>query len=349
MVDPLLALVVGGLLLVGAGLLLWPGRGFFWRWRELRLVSARVQLEDALKHLYNCEYARQLGTVDSLSGALQVSGNRAAEVLVQLETMGLSQRAAGSLRLTSDGRDYALRIVRVHRLWEHYLAEETGLGHVSWHDEAERQEHQLTLDEVNELDEQMGHPVYDPHGDPIPSAAGDIGPKQGFPLTNLLVAQLATIAHIEDEPEEVYARLVREGLHVGMRIEVLEASDELIRFLLDGDQRDLPPTIAANVYVVSVPAEQGMEGPFETLSSLAVNESGRVIRISPACRGLERRRLMDLGVIPGTVIGAEMKSPVGDPTAYRIRGAMIALRREQADQIHIARVMELDSGAPIAS
>ena len=49
---------------------------------------------------------------------------------------------------------------------------------------------------------------------------------------------------------------------------------------------------------------------------------------------------MDLGIVPGTVIEAEMKSPGGDPTAYRIRGAMIALRKEQANQIHIARQTE---------
>jgi Fe2+ transport system protein FeoA len=47
--------------------------------------------------------------------------------------------------------------------------------------------------------------------------------------------------------------------------------------------------------------------------------------------------MLDLGLVPGTVVKAEMTSPGGDPTAYRIRGAMIALRREQADQIHVER------------
>ena len=51
--------------------------------------------------------------------------------------------------------------------------------------------------------------------------------------------------------------------------------------------------------------------------------------------GLERRRLMDLGILPGTHIEVEMKSPMGDPTAYLVRGALIALRREQARQIEV--------------
>ncbi len=51
--------------------------------------------------------------------------------------------------------------------------------------------------------------------------------------------------------------------------------------------------------------------------------------------GLERRRMMDLGILPGTSIEAELVSPLGDPTAYLVRGALIALRREQARQITV--------------
>ncbi len=83
-----------------------------------------------------------------------------------------------------------------------------------------------------------------------------------------------------------------------------------------------------------------MEGPYESLADLDQRESGKVVRISPTCRGLERRRFMDLGIIPGTVIEMETRSPGGDPTAFRIRGALIALRREQAAQIQITRELE---------
>jgi DtxR family Mn-dependent transcriptional regulator len=61
------------------------------------------------------------------------------------------------------------------------------------------------------------------------------------------------------------------------------------------------------------------------------------VAISGACRGIERRRLMDLGVVPGTRIEAVMRSPSGDPTAYRLRGTLIAIRRQQAEKIRIRR------------
>ena len=339
-VDPLTALIVAAVLMVVMLFIVWPQRGLLPRWINLRRVGDRAVIEDALKHLYHCEYARQPVTVESLSGALQISGNHSAELLIHLERQALTTRAEGELRLTSTGRDYALRIVRVHRLWEQHLAEETGLGHASWHGEAERQEHLLSDDEVDQLNQRMGYPVYDPHGDPIPTASGDVGPRQGHPITNLQPGLLATIAHMEDEPEEIYLQLVESGLHLGMQVEVHESTDEIIRFLGNGQVLELSPTVAANVFVVPIQTAQEMGGPFETLSTLELSESGRVVRISPACRGLERRRLMDLGIIPGTVIEAELRSPVGDPTAYRVRGAMIALRREQADHVLITRMME---------
>ena len=73
----------------------------------------------------------------------------------------------------------------------------------------------------------------------------------------------------------------------------------------------------------------------KTLRDLKLGQQGKVVNISAICQGAERRRFMDLGIVSGTVIEAEMTSPSGDPTAYKIRGALIALRREQAQLINI--------------
>lgn len=73
-----------------------------------------------------------------------------------------------------------------------------------------------------------------------------------------------------------------------------------------------------------------------TLRDLKPGQQAKVVNISQGCQGAERRRFMDLGIVPGTIIEAEMTSPSGDPTAYNIRGAVIALRREQAQFINMA-------------
>jgi DtxR family Mn-dependent transcriptional regulator len=338
MIDPLGSLLAAALMAVAAYLLFRPAHGYFWRWQRVRRMTERVLTEDALKHLYDCEYRGRTPTVQSLSGALAISGDLAAGLLARLEALELLKSEGEGFRLTPAGRDYALRVIRVHRLWERYLSDETGVREAEWHGEAESREHDLSPAQADALAEQMGHPIYDPHGDPIPTASGEIAPRRGQPLTALPVGEPAAVVHIEDEPETVYAQLVAEGLHPGMRVQVSEVSPERIRFWGDGDEHVLAPVVAANISVIPLPREQEVEeGPFEPLSALRPGEKGAVVRISRACRGLERRRLLDLGILPGTVIEAEMRSPGGDPTAYRIRGALFALREEQANHIYIAR------------
>jgi len=245
--------------------------------------------------------------------------------------------------LTTEGRSYALRIIRIHRLWERYLADETGVSAIEWHQEAEKQEHILTGADADELAAKMGDPVYDPHGDPIPTASGGLPPKKGKPLTDLAEGEFGSIIHLEDEPATIFAQLVAEGLNPGMQIRVLEKTSKRIYFIADGDEIVLAPVVAANVTIVPLAKEEITDGPPDSLTSLNIGEAGKVTGISKACRGQQRRRLMDLGVIPGTVITAKMRSAGGDPTAYDIRGATIGLRNQQAEMIHIRRIEEMVS------
>ena len=337
MIDPRLALLFATVLLVGAVVLFWPDRGLIWRLRRAFQASERVLAEDALKHLFDCDYKGRIGNLQSISGVLSISGNRAAEILQQLEAHELIQPAEGGYRLTPEGRSYALRVVRIHRLWERYLSDETGYDPAEWHQKAELHEHTTSPEEVEAMAARMGHPRYDPHGDPIPTASGDILPPQGRPLTEFAPDTLGEIVHVEDEPEAIYAQLVAEGLHPGQRVRLLEVSPERIRFVADAEEHILAPVLAANLSVLALTQDEEMTGPFEKLSGLELGESAKVVSISPFLRPQERRRMLDLGLIPGTEVQAEIRSPAGDPTGYRIRGAVIALRREQADQVQVER------------
>ncbi len=321
--------------LVALVLLLWPGGGYLSRWRRLSRLSGRVDIEDGLKHLYDCEYRKRTASVESLAGALEVTRSRAAEVLIQLESMGLASTQETGAALTTAGRDEALRIVRIHRLWERHLAERTGVSPDHWHEEAERQEHHMSVEETETLSREMGHPAYDPHGDPIPTAEGDVPPRRSLPLTSLRVGELGRIEHVEDEPEEIYRRLTDAGLHPGVRVQLTRVNEEEVRLVADGQPHSLPPVVAGNLFVH--PVDEEMPGPYDSLDDLEMGESAHVVRISPACRGLERRRLMDIGLVPGTAVSLEMRSPTGDPMAYQIRGATIALRRHQARHVQVER------------
>ena len=334
MADPLTTLFVAVISLAALGFILWPEVGVVARWQRAKRNTRRIQIEDALKHLYDCESRRLTSTRQSIAGALSISEDKAANLLVRLEGMGLLRSHGEGFVLTDDGRSYALRIIRVHRLWERYLADETGVQETAWHPEAERQEHRMTPDEANSLAEYMGNPQFDPHGDPIPSAVGEIPAPKGQSLVQLPEGSVGQIVHIEDEPRTMYAQLVAEGLYPGMQVQMFKSSAERVRFAANGEERVLAPLFARNVTVVSLPAEEKSEG-FLTLATLRLGKRAVVLGISGTCRGHQRRRLMDLGVVPGTLIKAEMKSASGDPTAYQIRGAMVALRKKQAEQIYV--------------
>lgn len=336
-----LLLTVGVLAL--AGLALWPERGLLARWRIAGRLSERARIEDTLKHIHEAEYRGHRATVESVAGSLGISRHDAVDLVARAEARRLAARDGIRLHLTPEGRSWALHVIRAHRLWERHLAEETGVRQVDWHELAERREHKMSQEETDALAARMGHPRYDPHGDPIPTAEGELPPFRGQPLTELPAGKHGAIAHVEDEPREIYAQIVAEELHPGMRVEMVEVGPERVRFWADGEEHVLAPVVAANVTVLPLVEETDGAGPVDSLASLAPGEEGRVVRIAASCRGLQRRRLMDLGIVPGTEVRAEMQSTGGDPTAYRIRGTLVALREDQAKQVQISRTMDMAS------
>ena len=342
MVDPLVSLIVVTLVLALSVGLFWPSIGLAWRWRRGLAASDRVEVEDALKHLWDGEYRQRPATLESLAGSLGLSGRAAAELVDRLGRLGLLHHDDSALHLTSDGRREALRVIRIHRLWERYLADETGLDAREWHAHAERREHGTSDQQADALAATLGYPRFDPHGDPIPMPSGEVPPHQGMPLTQLLADQVAEIVHIEDEPEAVFAQIAAAGLVPGMRVRVLDRSPQRIRIEAETDEVVLAPVVAANVTVLLIEAPSSVTAT-SRLSALALGESAEVVALAASCRGAQRRRLLDLGLVPGTRVTSELRGPSGDPTAYRIRGALIALRRDQASHIFVHKREEVSA------
>jgi DtxR family Mn-dependent transcriptional regulator len=343
--NPLTALLFGIVLLGITAVILWPEKGILAKWQKTRHLNERVQSEDALKHIYKFEMKGRRPTLESVAGILHINLNDTAELLGKMEANDLLIISADSIQLTPSGREAALHIIRSHRLYEHYLAEETGYNEAEWHGQAERHEHALTPTDINALATHLGNPAYDPHGDPIPTASGDLMPHGGQPLTAMPMDTPGRIVHLEDEPEIVYAQLVAEGLYPGMPVRVIEKTTTRIRFWANGNEHVLAPIVASNISAVEVAAaqkdiEEIIPNGSQRLNSLEIGETAKVVALSRKCRGAERRRFMDLGILPGTEIMAEMRSPGGDPTAYIIRDALIALRAEQASLIQVERIKE---------
>jgi DtxR family Mn-dependent transcriptional regulator len=340
MVDPATALLLFFALVLAGTVLAWPRRGVVAWIRRARRMSERVLLEDALKHLHACERGGVRPSLESLAGRLEITRGRAATLLARLGEMGLVDPGAAGSSLTPEGRTSALRLVRTHRLWERYLADRTGVPAAEWHDRAEEKEHLLSPEEADALAVRLGNPRWDPHGDPIPTAAGELPPVRGMSLLAAEPGRSVEVVHLEDEPPEIFQRLLDEGLAPGERLHVRGRGEGGVEVESQGRRWTVDPVSAHNVTVQHLPAGTSTPGPRRTLAGAERGAPVRVTGLAPGCRGTQRRRLLDLGLVRGTVVVPELVSSAGDPVAYRIRGALVALRREQASWVLVEPVDE---------
>jgi DtxR family Mn-dependent transcriptional regulator len=315
-----------------------PKYGLLARFRAYRVSWQREQVEDALKYLLTQERAGRYASTDALAGALHLSRSDVLALSTRLASQSLVQMKNGGLALTAEGERWALQVVRAHRLWERYLADEARLPLEKVHQEAHRREHRLSRQQVDDLDVLLGYPESDPHGDPIPDRLGHITPSNETPLTGWAVGNSGRIVHLEDEPPLAYAQILAEGLRLGMVVRVLEVDPE--RILLSDGQSEyrLAPAVAANVSLVPLPESPIAQPGVVPLAELPDGVSAEIVALDEACQGFTRRRLLDLGMTPGTELHSDMRTFFGDPRAYRVRGTLIALRREQAEQIWVRPV-----------
>jgi DtxR family Mn-dependent transcriptional regulator len=306
-------------------------------WKRLRRTRQRVLIEDALKHLHACEWQGHRATTDSLAGALELTRRAVVRLSARLQSQGWVSLAEGGLRLTPDGARLALQVIRAHRLWERYLADEARMPLAGIHAEADRREHRRDTETMLALDAAMGYPQTDPHGDPIPTAEGELPHTESRALSEWPIGTPATIVHLEDEPAAIFSQIAALGLRPGQRIKVIESDEDRIVFTDDSETHVLAPVLAGNIFVVAAePLGDAMS--IGRLTTLKPGRCAVVHRLDDALRGFTRRRLLDLGLTPGAAITAEYASFLGDPVAFRVRGSLIALRREQARHVLIRTI-----------
>lgn len=294
----------------------------------------KTLIEDALKHLFDNEYKSLVSTDLSLSSSLKISKEQTHSLLSRMETMNLATKnGEDQLQLTTEGRAYALKVIRIHRIWERYLADETGYHEDHWHNKADQVEHKMTLSQANEIAYRLGDPVFDPHGDPIPGVDGTLPAFDGVPLNEVAPGEIARIIHVEDEPLPVYQQLLAMGLFPGLEIKVLQIDHQKISFIADGEEKILIPAFAGHITVKPQPHTAFNEQKSLTLTDVPLGSKAIVTGISAVCRRQHKRRLMDLGVVPGTEIEVMLESAGKNPRAYRMLNTIIALRNQQASMV----------------
>ena len=153
--------------------------------------------------------------------------------------------------MTENGRLSAKMIVRKHRLWEVFLVEKL---HFTWdevHDIAEQLEHIKSEQLINRLDDFLGNPTEDPHGDPIPDANGRIIKIEKHLLSELTERQIGICVGVKDTSSEFLKYLDKQEIALGSRIEFLskESFDLSVKIKIDARELSISNKIASNLFV----------------------------------------------------------------------------------------------------
>jgi DtxR family transcriptional regulator, Mn-dependent transcriptional regulator len=335
--NPAFLLIVFSTIVVILYFLFRPNRGLYFLLRKTYKSNQRTAIEDILKLLYHNQISNNSLNTKDLTNSLKYSNSLLIESINKMIANNLIYMEGDSFKLSKSGNEYALRIIRAHRLWEKFLSEKTGFEKEEWHERAEKKEHELTIEETNQLSALLGNPKFDPHGDPIPTSTGKIATKTGVPLSTLEVDTVGRIIHIEDEPEIIYKQILAENIHLDSQIRVVENNATRVVFHSEGEKFVLAPIVAGNITVSLLKKKTFDEENVARLSSLKENETAHIVGLSKECRGENRRRLLDLGFVKGAKVGIDLLNPLGDPKAFLIKGTAIALRNNQASKILIKK------------
>jgi DtxR family transcriptional regulator, Mn-dependent transcriptional regulator len=189
---------------------------------ETANLSASVQ--DYVKELYKLQADGRAST-SALAERMGVTSASTTAMLKKLSQLGLvDHEPYKGARLTSQGERAALEMIRHHRLLEQYLATTLRLPLEAVHAEADRLEHALSEELEALIDESLGYPTHDPHGDPIPSAALELASSDQRTLADVDAGAGATVRRVPDGDRELLRYLDSLGLVPGAQVDVLEAA-----------------------------------------------------------------------------------------------------------------------------
>ena len=189
-------------------------------------MPSSAAVDDYLKTIYHhTEWQTERITPSQLAAELGLAPSSVTEMVQKLAAQGLvTHRPYGPISLTSAGEHRAAAIIRRHRLIETWLVREFAYAWDEVHDEAEVLEHALSDRLLEGIDERLGRPRFDPHGDAIPDAGGEVRREPFILLADAATGHTGRVLRVSDRDPELLRALEAAGVAVGAEVTVTDAA-----------------------------------------------------------------------------------------------------------------------------
>lgn len=190
------------------------------------MLNYSTSEENYIKAIFHLQREMETVTTNAVANELKTKPASVTDMMKKLKTKKLLHyKPYQGFRLSNEGNKVALGIIRRHRLWEYFLAEKLKFTWDEVHEVAEHLEHVSSKKLIDKLDEYLGFPRIDPHGDPIPDANGRIETSRQVCITDLPVNQSAVVCNVSDQSPEILELLKHKQISIGSKVEVKRKFD----------------------------------------------------------------------------------------------------------------------------
>lgn len=209
--------------------------------------------ENYLKAIYHLsEGGSKSVLTNELAEAMSTKAASVTDMIKKLSAKELiNYEKYYGVNITTQGKNQALKVIRKHRLWETFLVEKLGFHWDEVHDVAEQLEHVNSASLIEKLDEFLGFPKTDPHGDPIPDKNGKMKVVAQVALDQLKTGYQGKIVAVKDSDSNLLKFLDKIGAKPGMKIKILgrEEYDMSMEVLLDDHRVFISKEVSQNILV----------------------------------------------------------------------------------------------------
>jgi DtxR family Mn-dependent transcriptional regulator len=210
--------------------------------------------ENYLKAIYHLsEGGSKSVLTNELADAMNTKAASATDMIKKLSSKEfISYEKYYGVNVTNKGKTEALQVIRKHRLWETFLVEKLGFSWDEVHEVAEQLEHINSPRLIQKLDEFLGYPTVDPHGDPIPDSKGKLKVLPLISLDQVKSGYQGKIAAVKDSDSNLLKYLDKIGARPGVKIKILgkEAYDESMEVLIDDHRVFISKEVSQNILVI---------------------------------------------------------------------------------------------------